>query len=1291
MARLTKYSIFTFFLFLLVLIQAAQPNGTDALGRYQKVLSETKNSRLFRYDDGAPKNESVYNCVDKFGYLWTETNPFKLYRFNGVSFTEWTSLFPQAERDSLIEYSFVDDDDRNIYLFGRHYLYRWNGYKFVRYAFPKDDRIKVITMVKNKPLAIGNKGYAVLNGDNWKYIRIPVIHYSQDVARSYSWVSGVEEKDLLLSETAQEWTLDVKDRLYEMHYDRNWNYQTGESIIEVPKTEFTITRYSSAGREILACISKQALQSDFVQKNQPFRPEFKITDQHEIYIQCLGTDDLYYLDGKRSLFSKTTWPKGALLQTYGNAGRKAFAFSRNDTLFVKITERPTAIDIHEQDYYFPGYDPLCEYNILYQDSSIGIKPGKERYTKSRSVYLRIIPGIDYINPLKTSELNDEEVFIQDGRLAYSIVNKAVKGTHRVYVKDPVNNVDSFIDVADDAEHLKIIDFNRAGKSIMVAGKEGIRLLSYDAQVRSVFSFPPFEYIYQLKAQPSSNYGMFPMVVTLDENSIPTVNMYQHYKGDIRKLGAFKSPIGATGTKDVQFIYTWNHDNVSDKYRLDFISGKLTKLSQIENLSSAQSHNDATILVFDNQSYVFSMPGQPDLKGDFSTVTQPWLSMLSSHKINSDLLDGPISGSFVDDTTLFFNSSTHPVVTNAQGEKALSAITPGFGQSPLPPVKTQVRSKPIPAFDRVALLFDCTENKVYEKPDWLEAITLNSAKQEFTKILYIDNEEKTKSLRISDYQNKELKPSDGDFIYPLPGNYLPDYQILTDYNVYFMKIENDIHYNFKDKWQQFPLSPFHLLGDLKDLRQVDQDLWLVFEAALVRYSMSRKEYFMFTSRDGLPEKMGAMYYTDGAYFIVAADGIYRFSPQEDGAQLVVPWIQVNNTSYSSGILNRLKYNQNNFVIPVDILNTMFPERVKLSYRLLGYEKNWKTRDYTPLIDYPKLPPGHYEFQIYGTSPTGMQSKPLSVFFIIKAPVYGTWWAFLFYALGLFALGRYLYRLRIKQLQRRNEALEQTVMLRTHELQERQRHIQESIEYALLIQKSILPQEADLAGAFKEHFVLWKPRATVGGDFYWLHRTEDGCIWFALIDCTGHGVPGALLSMTVNSLLNHLIKDKGMDKPSEILQTVHREIGMALHQDRENTQQDGIEIALLKLKEQNLIFSGAGLHMLHYERQTRRLQQIRGDKRGLGGLKWHSELSFTEHHIPWNPQMRIYLYTDGIIDQPLPLDERLQRLGNPRWLEQVQNLAELPFVEQHNILEERLQVMLNYDEQRDDITIIGLQIG
>jgi len=188
MAKRIRITAAIFTLLLLTVLQSAQNSATDILSQYQKIQYETQKSRLFRYEDGAPK--SNYSVVDNYGYLWLEVYPSKIFKFNGISFQNITKQLPQVERDSLLNNSLISDNNKNIFFVGRHYLYKWNGYKIIKYAFPRDDRIREYQMIKNKILAVGDKGYAVLKDNSWKYIRIPIKHYTQEglLAYSFLWI-----------------------------------------------------------------------------------------------------------------------------------------------------------------------------------------------------------------------------------------------------------------------------------------------------------------------------------------------------------------------------------------------------------------------------------------------------------------------------------------------------------------------------------------------------------------------------------------------------------------------------------------------------------------------------------------------------------------------------------------------------------------------------------------------------------------------------------------------------------------------------------------------------------------------------------------------------------------------------------------------------------------------------------------------------------------------------------------------------------------------------------------------
>jgi serine phosphatase RsbU (regulator of sigma subunit) len=216
--------------------------------------------------------------------------------------------------------------------------------------------------------------------------------------------------------------------------------------------------------------------------------------------------------------------------------------------------------------------------------------------------------------------------------------------------------------------------------------------------------------------------------------------------------------------------------------------------------------------------------------------------------------------------------------------------------------------------------------------------------------------------------------------------------------------------------------------------------------------------------------------------------------------------------------------------------------------------------------------------------------------------------------------------------------------------------------------------------------------VGGDLYW-HYTSvyPAYTYLAAIDCTGHGVPGALLTMTVNSLLYSIIKDKKILNPGEILTQLHREISAALHQNLDTTRQDGLEISLIRFDplHHTFLFSGAGLHIVLFDGKT--TEFIRGDRFGIGGGRWHDELLFNEQMGNYNESSVFYMFTDGIVDQPNPQLTRRRRLGQAAWRDWIDSVTGMELAAQRVALEQYLAEMLHYHEQRDDITVMGFIPG
>lgn len=248
----------------------------------------------------------------------------------------------------------------------------------------------------------------------------------------------------------------------------------------------------------------------------------------------------------------------------------------------------------------------------------------------------------------------------------------------------------------------------------------------------------------------------------------------------------------------------------------------------------------------------------------------------------------------------------------------------------------------------------------------------------------------------------------------------------------------------------------------------------------------------------------------------------------------------------------------------------------------------------------------------------------------------------------------------------------------------KHIMDSIQYAKRIQTAILPS-LELFSPNLEHFVLFKPRDIVSGDFYWAEEI-DGKYMIVTADCTGHGVPGALMSMLGVSLLNEIIISKEINRPDLILNELRNKIIEALKQEPGNILKDGMDmtVCLLDIEKRLLQFSGANNPL--YLVSDGQLTQIRGDSMPVA---IHDIMNpFSLHQVELKPGDAFYTFSDGYADQFGGPAEKKFLIKNFRNL--LLSIQDLPMIEQGNRLDEVFEDYRNELEQIDDVVIIGVKV-
>ena len=269
---------------------------------------------------------------------------------------------------------------------------------------------------------------------------------------------------------------------------------------------------------------------------------------------------------------------------------------------------------------------------------------------------------------------------------------------------------------------------------------------------------------------------------------------------------------------------------------------------------------------------------------------------------------------------------------------------------------------------------------------------------------------------------------------------------------------------------------------------------------------------------------------------------------------------------------------------------------------------------------------------------------------------------------------------------------------YEIEKKNENITASIYYALTIQQAILPGEDEIRKYF-DSFIIYYPKDIVSGDFYWFShipkkKSGEEISFIAVVDCTGHGVPGGFLSMIGARMLSAIINENREYETDNILEIMDQRLKQALNQQK-STNDDGMDISLCRIIKSHtdqeinpdiyLSFSGAHQH-LFLVRGNQDVETIRGTRRTVGGKHFNPE-PFTKKDFILETGDMVYLCSDGLADQHSPSRERY---GSRRLVQFLNEHKDLPMEVQKQKLEEEMIVFMKTEKQRDDITILGIKL-
>lgn len=479
--------------------------------------------------------------------------------------------------------------------------------------------------------------------------------------------------------------------------------------------------------------------------------------------------------------------------------------------------------------------------------------------------------------------------------------------------------------------------------------------------------------------------------------------------------------------------------------------------------------------------------------------------------------------------------------------------------------------------------------------------------------------------------------------------------------------------------------------------------------------------IFGKRLGHPEgyfggtcKSAAIAFNQGTFYLGTEKGITTFVPSELNGSNNAPkteltelqlsyeavnWSELGFELLTNGLPQNLSlpYTENNLRFFFRGINHQNPEGVLYKWKLEGYEKNWTPLNNQAIANYPSLPPGQYTLQLVACNADGACSEePTTFSFEINPPFWRTVWFYVLLAISIIGLTVFFVKRRERVLKEEKEILEATVQERTKELREQKeivehqnQHITESIEYASNIQKAILPSEDEMNAAFTNHFVFYRPKETVGGDFYWAYH-NNGISWAAAVDCTGHGVAGAFMSMIGSDLLNQIIIEKQEQDPAKVLDALDKGIKLAFAQSEKEFESDqGMDVVLIRVdrKKREVAFAGAQRPLFLWEENE--LKEFEGDLVSISCAEPMNVESFSTKTHTYKEGAIAYLFSDGIVDQ----------FGGPkgkkfmvrRMREFIQNNANKPIDVQSVALTQTFDDWTGEEHsQLDDVMLLGIQL-
>lgn len=509
----------------------------------------------------------------------------------------------------------------------------------------------------------------------------------------------------------------------------------------------------------------------------------------------------------------------------------------------------------------------------------------------------------------------------------------------------------------------------------------------------------------------------------------------------------------------------------------------------------------------------------------------------------------------------------------------------------------------------------------------------------------------------------------------------------------------------------PGNNIRLINDIQE--DTRGRLWISTNKGIVMYNPLSGLVRNFTKADGLFSNelnINASFKNkEGWLYFGGVAGVNLFHPDSIPLNKVVPnvcitRIQVFQKSGNSEIIPyenefiEVSDDFSNLSISIAALDYIHPEHNSYRYRLKGFDSRWVELGNKNVITFTNLPEGTYKLDIMGSNSDQVWMPEYKTLVIrVVAP----WWRsrlaqyvyalLVLLALVIYAIRRNRHVRQINRLLKEREMVLEQVQEQKEELIIKNKNITDSINYAKRIQDAMLPAYNTFKEFLPESFVIFKPKDIVSGDFYWVNETRNKT-FVAVVDCTGHGVPGAFMSIIGIELLRNITNVEGVDDAAEILNrlsvAIHNTFAGSNQENRDGIKvKDGMDVSFCVIdKEYNILqFSGAFSNLFLV--RDGRLIEIRGDRYSVGMANELGHSQFSSYYIPIQPNDMIYMFTDGVVDQfggPEGKKFKYRRFRNLLLNNYMKHVDA-----QRKEIESKIDEWKGTLEQVDDILIIGIR--